>query len=187
MASLASIKCESAVERSSLELGMTEMEPGRLAGKRKRAVSIFIPQALRRILVCSGRYSRFGPPNNKPAEVGDLALSIGSVRMAKEIRKKRRKEQSRDTYIRWREACPHLYRSFAERDLAEIARERGGRNEGSPIGQSYDRGLAGRVGGRGLGSNEGSGQNDIGEEGARFDTWRLPHGQSGKRHVQLTG
>ena len=108
---LASMKCESAVERSSLELGMTKMEPRRLAGKRKRAVSIFIPKALRRILVCSG-YSRFGPPSNKnlfqkwlaaalvtsipsgaqphsePAEVGALALSPGSVRMAKEIRKK---------------------------------------------------------------------------------------------------
>jgi len=130
------MKCESAVERLSLELGMTKMEPGRLAGKRKRAASIFIPQASRRILVCSG-YSRFGPPNNKnlfqkwlaaalvtsipsgaqphsePAEVGALALSTESVRMAKEIRKKERKKQPRDTYIRWTKAFPRLYRSFA--------------------------------------------------------------------------
>jgi hypothetical protein len=131
------MKCERAVERSSRELGMTKMEPGRLAGKRKRAVSIFIPQALRRILVCSRRYSRFGPRNNKnllqkwlaaalvtsipsgaqphsePAEVGDLILSTGSARMAGKNSQKARKKRPRDTYIRWTGACPRLSRSFA--------------------------------------------------------------------------
>ena len=132
---LASMKRESAVERSSLELGMTKMESGRLAGKRKRAVSIFIPKALRRILVCSG-YSRFGPPSNKnlfqkwlaaalvtsiPSGAQPLRTGRGRCfglvpRECKDGQRnsqKGRKKQPRDTYIRWGEACPRLYRSFA--------------------------------------------------------------------------
>jgi hypothetical protein len=82
------MKCESAVERSSLELGMTKMESGRLAGKRKRAVSIFIPKALRRIAALVTSIPSGAQPHSEPAEVGALALSPGSVRLAKEIRKK---------------------------------------------------------------------------------------------------
>src|SRR6516162_11494926 len=85
---LASMKCESAVERSSLELGMTKMEPRRLAGKRKRAVSIFIPKALRRMAALVTSIPSGAQPHSEPAEVGALALSPRSVRMAKEIRKK---------------------------------------------------------------------------------------------------
>src|SRR6516162_4429997 len=54
----------------------------------KRAVSIFIPKALRRMAALVTSIPSGAQPHSEPAEVGALALSPRSVRMAKEIRKK---------------------------------------------------------------------------------------------------